>query len=91
MGETHGIFHGASEIEDALRLGAYEVVVSRHANQMQTHTSIFDFILDCVSADHDIDAYPNLLARDGGLTLVGAPEKPISISAGSTTSPPMSK
>jgi uncharacterized zinc-type alcohol dehydrogenase-like protein len=67
--------------DDALRLGADDVVVSRHANEMQKHAGSFDFILDCVAADHDINAYLNLLAHDGDLTLVGAPEKPLSISA----------
>jgi alcohol dehydrogenase (NADP+) len=67
--------------EDALRLGADEVVVSRNAVEMKKHTGSFDFILDAVSADHDINAYINLLARDGNITLVGAPEKPLSISA----------
>ncbi len=70
-----------SKVEDALRLGADEVVLSRDANQMQKHASSFDFILDAVSADHDINAYINLLARDGNLTLVGAPEKPLSFSS----------
>jgi uncharacterized zinc-type alcohol dehydrogenase-like protein len=67
--------------EDALRLGADEVVVSRDANEMQKHAGSLDFILDAVSADHDINAYLNLLRRDGTLTLVGAPEKPLSVSA----------
>jgi len=67
--------------EDALRLGADEVVVSRHADEMQKHAGSFDFILDAVSANHDINAYINLLARDGNITLVGAPEKPLSLPA----------
>lgn len=67
--------------EDALRLGADEVVVSRNADEMQKHAGSFDFILDCVSAEHDINAYLNLLKHDGNMTLVGAPEKPMSISA----------
>jgi alcohol dehydrogenase (NADP+) len=67
--------------EDALRLGAHEVVVSRNANEMQKHAGSFDFILDAVSAEHDINAYVNLLARDGNITLVGAPEKPLGVSA----------
>src|SRR3984957_15041946 len=67
--------------EDALRLGAAEVVVSRNADEMNKHASSFDFILDAVSADHDINAYLRLLALDGTLTLVGAPEKPLPISA----------
>ena len=78
--------------EDALRLGADEVVVSRDANEMQKHTSSFDFILDAVSANHDINAYINLLRRDGTITIVGAPEKPHAVSAfsllfGAATSP----
>jgi alcohol dehydrogenase (NADP+) len=67
--------------DDALRLGADEVVVSRDANEMQKHTGSFDFILDAVSAEHDINAYLNLLGRDGNLTLVGAPEKPLPVAA----------
>jgi len=67
--------------EDALRLGADEVVVSRNANEMQQHAGSFDFILDAVAANHDINAYINLLRRDGNITLVGAPEKPLAVSA----------
>lgn len=66
--------------DDALRLGADEVVISRDANEMQKHAGSFDFILDAVSADHDINAYIQLLGRDGNLTLVGAPEKPLPVS-----------
>ena len=66
--------------EDALRLGADEVVVSRNADEMQKHAGSFDFILDAVSADHDINAFIQLLRRDGNLTLVGAPEKPLALS-----------
>jgi uncharacterized zinc-type alcohol dehydrogenase-like protein len=65
--------------EDALRLGADEVVVSRNANEMQKHAGSFDFILDAVSAEHDINAYINMLGRDGNLTLVGAPPKPFGL------------
>ena len=67
--------------EDALRLGADEVVVSRNADEMKKHAGSFDFILDAVSADHDINAYINLLRRDGNITLVGAPEKPLAVAA----------
>jgi len=49
--------------------------------QMAKHAGTFDFILDCVSADHDINAYLGLLAIDGNLTLVGAPEKPLPVAA----------
>jgi alcohol dehydrogenase (NADP+) len=67
--------------EDALRLGADEIVVTRNAGEMEKHAGSFDFILDTISADHDINAYLNLLGRDGNLTLVGAPEKPLAVSA----------
>ena len=67
--------------EDALRLGADDVVVSRNADEMQKHAGSFDFILDTVSADHDINAYINLLGRDGNITLVGAPSKPLGVAA----------
>src|ERR1700723_30370 len=67
--------------EDALRLGADEVVLSGNADEMNRHAGSFDFILDAVSADHDINAYLNLLRRDGNLTLVGAPEKPLAVAA----------
>jgi uncharacterized zinc-type alcohol dehydrogenase-like protein len=65
--------------EDALRLGADEVVVSRNADEVQKHAGSFDFILDAVSAEHDINAYLNLLGLDGNLTLVGAPAKPFAV------------
>jgi uncharacterized zinc-type alcohol dehydrogenase-like protein len=65
--------------EDALRLGADEVVVSKNGAEMKKHASSFDFILDCVAAPHDVNAYIQLLARDGNLTMVGAPEKPLPV------------
>jgi alcohol dehydrogenase (NADP+) len=67
--------------DDALRLGADEVIVSRDANAMAKHAGSFDFILDAVSADHDINALLGMLRRDGNLTLVGAPEKPLQVAA----------
>src|SRR5215468_4398031 len=67
--------------DDALRLGADEVVVSRHANEMKKQAGSFDFILDAVSAEHDINAYIELLRRDGNITLVGAPEQPLGVYA----------
>ncbi|MFZ2448482.1 MAG: NAD(P)-dependent alcohol dehydrogenase [Syntrophobacteraceae bacterium] len=67
--------------DDALRLGADEVVVSRNADEMRERAGSFDFILDTVSAYHDINAYINLLRRDGNITLVGAPEKPLPVAA----------
>jgi uncharacterized zinc-type alcohol dehydrogenase-like protein len=70
-----------SKKEDALRLGADEVVLSTSANEMQNHAGSFDFILDAVAANHDINAYINMLRIDGNITLVGAPEKPLPVSA----------
>lgn len=67
--------------EDALRLGADEVVISRNADEMQKHAGSFDFILDAVAADHDISAYINQLNRDGNITLLGAPPKPLNVAA----------
>lgn len=69
------------KIDDAMRLGAHEVVVSKNAEEMNKHYRSFDFILDAVSADHDVNAYLNLLKLDGTLTLVGAPENPLPVSA----------
>lgn len=67
------------KVEDGMKLGADEVVVSRNPEEMQKHASSFDFILDCVSAEHDINAYLNLLKLDGTLCQVGAPEKPLPV------------
>ncbi|MEO6992134.1 MAG: NAD(P)-dependent alcohol dehydrogenase [Lacunisphaera sp.] len=67
--------------EDAKRLGAHEVVISKDEAQMQAQAGSFDFILDAVSATHDINAYLNLLKHDGNLVLVGAPEKPLPLAA----------
>ena len=69
----------ASKGADALRLGAHEVVLSSDPAQMQARTCSFDFILDTVSAAHDLGTYLVLLKRDGDLTLVGAPEKPLTV------------
>jgi uncharacterized zinc-type alcohol dehydrogenase-like protein len=66
---------------DAKRLGADEVVVTKDPAQMEKHANSFDFILDTVSAEHDLNAYLNLLKRDGQLVLVGAPEKPLQVAA----------
>ncbi len=65
--------------EDAIRLGAHDVVVSRNAAEMQKQLGSFDFVLDTVSAVHDVSAYLDLLKRDGTLTLVGAPETPLPV------------
>src|SRR5690606_39181886 len=62
--------------EDARRLGADEVVVSKNPDEMKQHTGSFDFILDTVSATHSLDAYLDLLKRDGTLCLLGVPDQP---------------
>jgi len=69
-----------NKIEDAKKLGADEVVISKDAAAMAKHAGSFDFIIDCVSAPHDFNAYLNLLKRDGTLCLVGLPDQPVSIS-----------
>src|SRR5688500_13221056 len=65
-----------SKRQDALDLGADEVVVSRNADEMAKHAGSFDFIIDTVAASHDLDAFTQLLKRDGTLCLVGVPEHP---------------
>lgn len=72
-----------NKIEDALRLGADEVVNSKEAEEMKKHLNSFDFILDTVSAQHDINAYLLLLGRDGNLTQVGVPPESLSLNVGS--------
>lgn len=62
--------------DDAKRLGADEVVVSRNPDEMAMHVNSFDFILNTVAAPHDLDAFTGLLKRDGTMTLVGAPAEP---------------
>jgi len=68
-----------NKAKDALRLGAREVVISKNESEMKRHVESFDFILDTVSGEHEVSAYLNLLKRDGTLTLVGAPEKPLQV------------
>lgn len=68
-----------NKMEDAKRLGADEVIISTDAKAMDKHTNYFDFILDAVSADHDVSAYLKLVKRSGAMVLVGAPENPITV------------
>ncbi|WP_417471591.1 NAD(P)-dependent alcohol dehydrogenase [Luteimonas mephitis] len=65
-----------SKRQDALDLGADEVVVSRNRDEMKAHAGSFDFILNTVAASHSLDDYTALLKRDGTLVLVGVPEHP---------------
>jgi len=66
----------AGKREDALRLGAKEVVVSKNPDEMAAHAGSFDFILNTVAAPHNLDAFLALLKLDGTMTLVGAPDSP---------------
>jgi uncharacterized zinc-type alcohol dehydrogenase-like protein len=66
---------------DALRLGAHEVIISTDSAEMSKQAGTFDFILDTISADHDINAYIRMLGLDGNITLVGAPQTPLAVSA----------
>jgi uncharacterized zinc-type alcohol dehydrogenase-like protein len=77
--ETVVFTTSANKTADARQLGADEVVLSKDAGQMARHVGSFDFILDCVAAVHDINAYIGLLKRDGNITMVGAPEKPLPV------------
>ncbi len=69
-----------SKKDDALRLGADEIILSRNADEMKKHAGSFDFILDAVAAQHDINAYINMLRRDGHIVMVGAPDQPLPVS-----------
>ena len=69
----------SSKVEDAKRLGADDVVLSKDEKQMALYAGKLHFVLDAVSAQHDINAYLNLLRVDGSLTLVGAPEHPLPV------------
>jgi alcohol dehydrogenase (NADP+) len=70
-----------SKVEDAKRLGADDVVLSKDPEQMARYAGKLHFVLDAVSAQHDINAYLNLLRVDGSLALVGAPEQPLPVAA----------
>jgi alcohol dehydrogenase (NADP+) len=67
--------------QDAKRLGVDEVIISKNADEMQKHAKSFNFILDTVSGDHDLNAYLQLLNLNGTMCLVGAPEKPAPLAA----------
>jgi uncharacterized zinc-type alcohol dehydrogenase-like protein len=70
-----------SKVEDAKRLGADDVVLSKDENQMKRYKGKLHFVLDCVSAEHDINLYLSQLRVDGSLALVGAPEHPLPVAA----------
>lgn len=79
--DTFVISTSAKKREDALKLGAQDVIISTDADQMKKHAGTFDFLLNCVSAPHDINAYIGLLKLDGTITMVGAPDKPLELHA----------
>jgi uncharacterized zinc-type alcohol dehydrogenase-like protein len=68
-----------SKVEDGKRLGADEVIISNNKEEMKKHTASFDFIIDTVSATHDVTPFIMLLKREGTLVQVGAPEHPLPI------------
>lgn len=70
-----------SKVEDAKRLGADEAVLSTDATQMSQYNRKLHFIIDTVSAKHDVNAYLNLLRHDGAVVLVGLPPQPLEIGA----------
>lgn len=67
--------------KDAVRLGADEVILSKDEAAMESHKRSFDFILDTASAQHDVNAYLELLKRDGTFTLVGIPPEAMAVKA----------
>ena len=75
------ITHSKGKEEDAKRLGASDVILSTDQTQMEAGANSFDFLLDTVSASHDLDLYLNLVKRSGTMVLVGAPSKPAPVSA----------
>jgi len=82
MGAKVALFTtSASKVEDAKKLGADEVIISKNADEMAKHAESFDFILDTVAADHDVNVYMGMLKRDGTMVQVGAPEKPLAVAA----------
>ena len=70
-----------SKAADAMRLGAHDVILSTDPDQMTAATGRFDFLLDTVSANHDLNAYLALLKRDGTMCLVGVPPEAAAVHA----------
>jgi alcohol dehydrogenase (NADP+) len=77
--ETWIVTTSPDKINDAKRLGAVGGIVSKDEKDMAGHAGSFDFILNSVAAPHDINPYFNLLKRDGRLTMVGVPDKPLDV------------
>jgi uncharacterized zinc-type alcohol dehydrogenase-like protein len=70
-----------SKEEDAKKLGAHKFVVTKDPENMKALAGQYDFILDTVSAPHDLNVYLNLLRLGGAMVLVGVPEKPAEVHA----------
>jgi uncharacterized zinc-type alcohol dehydrogenase-like protein len=70
-----------SKEQDARKLGAHNFIVTKNPENMASLAGTYDFILDTVSANHDLNMYLNLLKRGGAMVIVGAPEKPAEVSA----------
>jgi uncharacterized zinc-type alcohol dehydrogenase-like protein len=68
--------------EDARRLGAHDVLLSRDAAAMKAAAASFDFILDTIPVGHDLHPYLGLLKREGTMIIVGAVEPLPSIHGG---------
>jgi uncharacterized zinc-type alcohol dehydrogenase-like protein len=82
MGAEVTVFSTSQAKEaDARRLGAHHFVTTKDPQNLEPLAGKFDFILDTVSAPHDVNAYLNLLRREGVIVLVGAPEKPMEVAA----------
>jgi uncharacterized zinc-type alcohol dehydrogenase-like protein len=79
--ETIVFSRSESKRADAERLGAHQVVLSQDVEALSHHSHSFDFILDTVSAPHDVNAYLNLLKRDATMVLVGVPTEPLAIAS----------
>lgn len=78
--ETYVISTSPNKRDDAKKLGAVDIVVSKDAADMAKHAGSFDFLLSTISAPYDVNAYLGLLKRDGKMVIVGAPEKPTELS-----------
>jgi uncharacterized zinc-type alcohol dehydrogenase-like protein len=79
--DVHLFTASPGKTKDALRLGAKDVIISKNEDEMKKHAGSFDFILDCVAAKHDLNAYLQLLKLDGAMVLVGAPPEPMEVAA----------
>lgn len=76
MGAHVAVFtRSMNKTEDAKQLGADDVIISKNPEELKTHAKSFDFILDTVSAPHNLDTYLNLLKRDGTIVFVGLPSE----------------